>query len=205
MKLSCTHGKQTRTEWESKMSKYYTGVGSRNTPPEICVYMTQLATTLRDAGYILRSGHARGADRAFEAGAEESAEVYLPWKSFGTKPYKDDPGTPIQGRGIVADDMTSMRHFELYKKVCENMGRSWGEFPRGVRMLTYRDMHQVIGNTEKSKPSDFLVCWTAAPGGTHYAMEAARLNYIPVFNIYDLGSLKTTLKILETVGRRNND
>lgn len=41
------------------MNKYYAGIGSRKTPPDICQLMTQIAEELSQGGYILRSGHAR--------------------------------------------------------------------------------------------------------------------------------------------------
>ncbi len=51
--------------------KCYTGVGSRSTPQFILHLMTQIAVRLSEAGYILRSGGAVGADTAFENGATE--------------------------------------------------------------------------------------------------------------------------------------
>jgi hypothetical protein len=47
------------------MSKYYTGVGSRNTPEDILELMTRLAIKLEGEGWTLRSGGAKGADTAF--------------------------------------------------------------------------------------------------------------------------------------------
>lgn len=182
-------------------TKYYTGIGSRKTPPEVLASMTWLAVQLYDLGYTLRSGHAVGADRAFEYGAEERADVYLPWKDFGVKPYKNDPGCPVMGNPIVVDNLISKNHVELYSQVCFNMQRDPACFSRGIKLLTYRDMHQVVGHEETFKLSDFVVCWTQAPGGTHYAMEAARLHGIPVFNMYDLGK-EAAEQILEKVEGR---
>jgi hypothetical protein len=49
-------------------SKYYTGVGSRNTPSDILQFMYLIAKKL-GPDYFLRSGGAMGADLAFEGGA----------------------------------------------------------------------------------------------------------------------------------------
>lgn len=50
------------------MTKYYTGVGSRNTPQDMMKLMTQVVTKPETLGYSLRSGAADGADTAFENG-----------------------------------------------------------------------------------------------------------------------------------------
>jgi len=55
---------------------YYTGVGSRKTPPNILKLMTEIAEKLSDLGYTLRSGGAQGADKAFERGAVSKSIFY---------------------------------------------------------------------------------------------------------------------------------
>jgi predicted Rossmann fold nucleotide-binding protein DprA/Smf involved in DNA uptake len=57
--------------------RIYTGVGSRKTPKAITNLMTELARTLGDSGWCLRSGGADGADVAFESGAS-TKEIYVP-------------------------------------------------------------------------------------------------------------------------------
>ena len=51
--------------------KYYTGVGSRNTPTDILNLMTKISIKLDSFGYVLRSGGALGADSAFEKGTNK--------------------------------------------------------------------------------------------------------------------------------------
>lgn len=46
--------------------KFYTGVGSRETPAEYLAIMTELATYLNKTGWTLRSGGSWGADEAFQ-------------------------------------------------------------------------------------------------------------------------------------------
>jgi len=61
------------------MPRFYAGIGARATPPEILSLMTRAAFALTKRGYVLRSGHAIGADSAFERGAR-SAPVGTPSK-----------------------------------------------------------------------------------------------------------------------------
>jgi hypothetical protein len=56
--------------------KYYAGIGSRDTPNNILNIMTRTATYLSNIGYTLRSGGAKGADSAFEAGAK-TKEIFI--------------------------------------------------------------------------------------------------------------------------------
>lgn len=56
----------------------YAGIGSRETPPDICAVMTQVAHILSAMGWRLNSG---GADSAFEAGASLK-DIFLPYKGF---------------------------------------------------------------------------------------------------------------------------
>jgi len=63
----------------------YTGIGSRQTPPNVIATMEKIARRLADRGFTLRSGGADGADTAFERGAGSgSTEIYLPWKGFNS-------------------------------------------------------------------------------------------------------------------------
>jgi hypothetical protein len=56
--------------------KYYAGIGSRETPSDVCSQMTELAKQLDAENWILRSGGAKGADSAFENGAINSVFSY---------------------------------------------------------------------------------------------------------------------------------
>jgi len=58
--------------------KYYAGIGARDTPQEVLNRMTKLAGVLQRKGLCLRSGGAKGADTAFEAGVTNgNLEVFL--------------------------------------------------------------------------------------------------------------------------------
>ena len=60
------------------MPRFYAGIGARATPPPILSLMTRAAFALCKRGYVLRSGHAIGADSAFERGAGSAAQIFLP-------------------------------------------------------------------------------------------------------------------------------
>jgi len=62
-------------EWMLAKNLRYTGVGSRDAPQDILVLMELIARRLSRQEYILRSGGAIGADKAFERGAELK-EIY---------------------------------------------------------------------------------------------------------------------------------
>lgn len=170
-------------------SRCYTGVGSRETPDDVLELMATLAKKLAWSGWHLRSGHADGADLAFEVGAHsaiteyekvkhivgvrEAAEpdIFLPWASFNggsaytalVEPYAD------------AYQMAAGFH------------PGWDFLSMAARKLHARNCHQVLG-VELDDPSEFLVCWTpdaSGSGGTGQSIRVARANKVPV---YDLGS-----------------
>jgi len=62
---------------------YYTGVGSRETPEEICELITKVATKLAAIGWVVRTGGAGGADTAFLDGCGGRTENFIPWNGFG--------------------------------------------------------------------------------------------------------------------------
>ena len=49
---------------------YYAGIGSRNTPKEVLDVFESIGKYLALQGFVLRSGGADGADRAFERGCK---------------------------------------------------------------------------------------------------------------------------------------
>lgn len=57
--------------------KYYAGIGSRQTPPDILSLMREVAEALESMGYTLRSGGAQGADTAFAQSVIDK-EIFRP-------------------------------------------------------------------------------------------------------------------------------
>ena len=144
--------------------KFYTGVGSRKTPPSILKIMTALAGRLQELGFMLRSGGADGADSAFEAGATRLKEVYL-------------------ARHATAEAMAMAARFHP----------AWNRCSDFAKRLHGRNSFQVLGADLKTL-SSFVVCWTPdgcmcdaersiATGGTGTAISIADFHGIEVFNL----------------------
>jgi len=164
------------------MNKYYTGVGSRDTPLNILSIMTKFAKKLEESGWILRSGGAEGADQAFELGTKTLKEIFLPWKNFQNNPsphYK----IPI----------------EAFIKA-EQIHPAWQRCSQGAQKLHARNIQQVLGK-KLNEPSKFLICWTKggiSRGGTATAINLAIDNGVKVIN---LGNEKHLQKILSFLNK----
>ena len=59
----------------TEVAKYYTGIGSRETPDSILSLFNDIVFQLAGLGYTLRSGGADGADTAFEEGCSEKMTI----------------------------------------------------------------------------------------------------------------------------------
>lgn len=159
-----------------KPDKFYAGIGSRKTPPEILKQMTFIASILNKTGYILNSGGAPGADEAFEKGAGKNTQIFVPWNGF-------------QNKKLI---------YPIHKKCYEiaaPLHPAWDKLSGPVRSLMARNTMQVLGK-DLNEPVDFVLCWTpdavfthkdrtSATGGTGLAISVADTNGIPVFNLAD--------------------
>jgi hypothetical protein len=149
------------------MDRFYTGIGSRQCPVEICQVMTGIAYILYSKDYILRSGGADGADSAFEEGAGDRKEIYLPWKKFNGNT------SPLFKPTKEAFELAATIH------------PVWEQLSYGAKCLHARNCHQVLG-LDLQTPSEFLICWTLGGGergGTATAMKLAKQHDIPVINL----------------------
>jgi len=150
--------------------KYYTGIGSRSTPPEILSQMTNIAIFLCETGYVLRSGGASGADTAFEAGVSDpdKKDIYLPWKGFNGN---SSPHYRVTDEAL---------------KLAAKVHPAWDKLSQGARLLMGRNGYQVLGFGLRI-PSEFLICWTKSGkeiGGTAQAIKIAQSLSIPVYNLF---------------------
>lgn len=143
----------------AKQLRYYAGIGSRQTPLQTLLSMTTVAQLLSNKGYVLRSGGAIGADQAFEKGAGNHCEIFLPrpdapvWTMICTMHYHPNP------------DALSVNAWQLMN----------------------RNAMQILGR-DGDTPVDFVVCWTKdgkASGGTGQAIRIAKSLDIPVYNLYN--------------------
>lgn len=152
--------------------RFYAGIGSRETPPECLHLAGSLATRFREAGWILRSGHAPGADQAFERGAGAIAELFLPWKGF-------ERDTPLSAGLVLREPKRSAY------EVAARYHPAWENLLSGARALHARNCHQILG-THLDNPVTLVVCWTPEGkevGGTAQAMRIARAKDIPIYNL----------------------
>lgn len=184
--------------------KYYTGIGSRETPPEVLRQMKVWAKVLAEMGYTLRSGGADGADTAFEQGCDiskGSKEIYLPWKGFN------------QNKSSLFEITDNA--LTLAKQV---YGPRWITLKHSVRRLHTRNLYQVLGPT-LDNPSSFIICWTQdgcvnattrtrETGGTGQAIACATmfptLYDIPVFNLKNTDAHDKLMEYLNTNERSRN-
>lgn len=152
--------------------RFYTGVGSRNTPSDIQRLMTNIARQLRPLGFRLRSGHASGADQAFERGAGVDADIFLPWRTF-------EKLVRIEGTSYIAPSRQAESIAALYYPI------PWSIVKQSTQKLMARNVHQVLG-CHLNQPSEFLICWTPGGdggGGTGQAIRVARGYSVPVFDL----------------------
>lgn len=152
--------------------KTYAGVGSRETPEDILHLMKWAAVTLAAAGWVLRSGHADGADAAFEEGAAGRAQIYLPWEHYNSE-------TPVQGWSMPYPDALAV-------ELASEVHPAWYRMGGGGHKLHGRNMHIVLG-PHLSDPVSYVLCWTEEAkrrGGTATTIRLAERRQIPVFNLW---------------------
>jgi hypothetical protein len=161
----------------SRVCKTYAGIGSRETPEDVCRFMTRIARWLEARHHlVLRSGGAKGADTAFERGTIGPKQIFLPWNGFN--------GRTMQRGLLVAN---SERAYDIAKK----HHPKWYSLSDLSKAMHARNTHQLLGATCE-EPSAFVVCWTpdgsigkttSKTGGTGQAIRIAHAYGIPVFNL----------------------
>lgn len=153
--------------------RYYTGIGSRNTPASICMVMSEMARQLAIAQWTLRSGGADGADLAFEQGAGSLKEIFLPWPQFNGN-QSDLYLNPYA--------LEKAEEIILKTHACPH----WHNLKDSHRKLHGRNVFQIMGPCLfEAGLSQFVICWTPGgeiTGGTATALRLAHYFQIPVFN-----------------------
>lgn len=173
--------------------KWYTGVGSRETPSDILEVMESVGYALASQGWTLRSGGAVGADQAFERGMFRfagydgpyewtPAELFLPWAG-----YEDHHKFTHGGLNILPSDI----HLGIERqaeKIAESIHPAWEACKQGARKMHTRNVFQVLGK-DLVTPSKMLIAWTKVDklgnpkGGTATAINLAKANGIQTFNL----------------------
>lgn len=149
--------------------KAYAGIGSRETPVDVKQKMTEIASQLSRLSYVLYSGGAKGADTAFEKGAEQKI-IFLPWDDFN--------GRKVDGIDYVQppDNFDLVKQYHPKPSTLSDAG--W--------KFMSRNSYQVLG-PDLQTPVEFVLCWTKdgkARGGTGQAIRIAKAKNIPIFNFY---------------------
>jgi hypothetical protein len=164
--------------------------------------MAQIACKLgATRQWCLRSGHADGADRAFEYGCDRTngrKEIWLPWDGFNGAPKWEDTNGWTH---VIASD----RDVEI----AAQFHPAWNRCSRAGKLMHTRNVGQILGRwiqpvpsendpdpdygggayePYRQSPSEFVICWTKdgkASGGTGQAIRIAKAYGIPVRNLHD--------------------
>lgn len=170
------------------------GIGSRATPADVCAQMQAIGSWCWDNGIVLRSGHAEGADLAFERGVDGAlAEIWLPWKS-----YNRDSRLPA----------STYRETELnadLQKIVDEIHPAPGNLSRGALLMMARNANIILGASLRD-PVTAVVCWTPDEdrGGTSFGIRLARKHGIPVINMARAHNLSAEAVCAELEQLRTN-
>jgi hypothetical protein len=139
---------------------FYAGIGSRETPEPIQLQMQSIAMQLAMRGYVLRSGAAVGADKAFEKGCDA-----------------------VAGRKVIR----CATHWQPAIDHAQRYHPAWDRCTDAAKALHGRNSLIMLGD-DLDLPVAFVVCWTPGgevTGGTGQALRiAADPAYnVPVFNL----------------------
>ena len=148
----------------------YAGIGSRDTPDDICITMTKLARVLSDLGYTLRSGGAAGADKAFAAGASDK-EIFRP-----------------NDATAEAIELSSKYH------------PAWNRCKQWAKLLHARNAQIVLGRELNSPVSFVICWTKNAKGtgGTGQGIRIAKGYNIPVYDLGNPNILRMVENIITT-------
>lgn len=155
----------------------YAGVGSRQTPDHILLEMEQIGRRMAEAGWVLRSGGADGADSAFERGCNAVGglrEIYLPWRGFQNR-TPDEPGVLLVPAASRAEA----------ERIAAEAHPAWSWLKPGERKLHMRNACQVLGPDLRS-PARLVICYTQrgrGQGGTGQAIRIANAYGVPVIDL----------------------
>ena len=174
------------TSVTTQTNKIYAGIGSRNTPADICELMTQLGAKLAEKGAELRSGGADKADQSFERGCD---------KGNGTKQifYANDWIDKSSPTSRIIRWKYCDHNWAEATAIASQHHPNWSNLKPYARKLHTRNCFQVLG-WSLQLPVNFVLCWTPdgartaaqtsqKTGGTGQAIRVADSYGIKVYNL----------------------
>lgn len=197
----------------------YTGIGSRETPPEVISIMEDAGFRLARIGFTLRSGKAKGADEAFQLGAQRYhglfpdviysrvAEIYIPWKGFkGGDGLVDRYDISLDSIDRQFPDNAEMR-WDWVKEV----HGGWERLSQGARKLHERNIHQLFGadlSNAYLNQSKFVIYFALETkkgdpkGGTATAVNLAKKQGIRTLNLLHESNREVLEKFLVSMEKK---
>jgi hypothetical protein len=147
--------------------KKYAGIGSRDIPQSEYKKLQDIAESLSQEGWMLRSGGAAGSDTAFASKAGDNKEIFRP----------KDQSPPL------AYEIAAAHH------------PVWEQLNDYVKSLLARNAQIILGQN-CDDPVDKVICWTPygqiidgkkiVTGGTGHSIRIAETYNIPVENHCDV-------------------
>ena len=179
----------------------YTGVGSRETPPDVLILMRRIGYVMAMKGISLRTGEADGADHAFYKGVIDANDIH------GVK-FKNEvfvAGGPKEYHyvndivNIFSSDLMSTAPIQGFRETAVRIRGSWDNLSYFGAMCHIRSVAQVLG-VDGNSPSRGMICWAKpvnpskmtdtqiqyVEGVTNTAYCTAILHNIPVYNLHEL-------------------
>lgn len=151
--------------------KFYAGIGPRIMPADVRAVMTDIAKQLVPTGWCLRSGHAVGADLAFEQGAVNK-QIFLPWEGFN--------GANSNGTDTAVVPVTAKT-----VEIAASHHPGWDNCTDGAKRLLCRNVAIILGEA-LDDPVTCVITWLPEPkyqGGTRHALNIASTYGVPVFDL----------------------
>lgn len=190
------------------MAKIYAGVGSRETPPDILLLMEDLGKALCEDGWMLSSGDAIGADRAFYYGAlkarnfsPEMVRIYLAYDGF----WNGQDRVYVRDHVGLLDATKFKDTYDIATQLAFDARGSFEGLGRGGIALHTRNVFQIYGHSLQDIVKS-VVYWgipvgksEKVKGGTNTALQLAIKAEIPKrVNLYKEENIRAAIAYLDS-------
>lgn len=176
-----------------EIKKFWSGIGSRETPNEICDLMKQIGKKLENRGWTLRSGGAKPKRKSLTTWSADLAFEYFVKNKYIYTVKNFDFSEPNYSfcRNEVLSVLDKKIDLDNYDKHCQ--------------ILLLRDINQVLGSSKTCPDhSKFLICWVKHEnynesdlGGSRIAIRCALKHGIKVYNLVNKDHVQLIKKRLE--------